>query len=447
MPWRMRWNARWLPRSLFGRLVLLMTLGLVVAQLAGTVIQLMERQRTLGHSVSHELAQRVAAVYRAIDAHPGKADQQQLATLLSASRQQLTIEPAAPAAQDSPTMLADFPGHLKELLGAGVEVRPVELPRFGAFSFDLYLRLSSGEWLRVYGGAPEAVFALPWNLLVNLGLMLLAVVGLVVVAARSTVRPLTELARAARGLSTNLKSPPLPEDGPSEVREAAQAFNAMQTSIRDGIEERERFLAAISHDLKTPVTRLRLRTEMLADADLRERFRTDVDDMQLLLDSALDFLRGRSVDEPIQPMDLVALTESLVDDYEGRGEVVLNAPEALRFPGRPKALKRALVNLIENALKYGGQAEIALVMKDDGVEISVQDRGPGLPESELDKVFEPFYRVESSRSRDTGGSGLGLAIVRQIARSHGGDVLLANREHGGLNAVLHLRNADHFSME
>jgi signal transduction histidine kinase len=212
----------------------------------------------------------------------------------------------------------------------------------------------------------------------------------------------------------------------------------MQTRIRDSIEERERFLAAVSHDLKTPVTRIRLRTEMLTDADLRERFRTDVDDMQHLLDSAIDFLRGKSVDEPVQPIDLVALAESLVDDYAGMGDVVLHAPEALRFSGRPKALKRALVNLIDNALKYGGAAEIELSPKVDGVEISVQDRGPGLPTSELAKVLEPFYRVEGSRNRNTGGTGLGLAIVRQIARSHGGDIVLANREDGGLRAMLRL---------
>ena len=428
---------RGLPRSLFGRLVLLMTVGLVVAQLAGTVIHLVDRQRSLGDTLSHELAQRVAAVYRAIDSHAA-GERERLAVLLSAPRQQLTIEAAARKGTNGSTMLTDFPGHLKALLGAGVDVRPVELPGFGVFAFDLDLQLTSGEWLRVRGSAPEVIFAWPWHLLVNLGLMLLAVVVLVIVAARSTVRPLTELARAAHGLSIDLKSPPLPEDGPSEVRAAAHAFNTMQTRIRDGIEERERFLAAVSHDLKTPVTRIRLRTEMLTDADLRERFRTDVDDMQHLLDSAIDFLRGKSVDEPVQPIDLVALTESLVDDYAGMGDVVLHAPEALRFSGRPKALKRALVNLVDNALKYGGAADIELAANVDGVEISVQDRGPGLPESELDKVLEPFYRVEGSRNRNTGGTGLGLAIVRQIARSHGGDIVLANRENGGLRAVLRL---------
>lgn len=428
---------RWLPRTLFGRLVLLMAVGLIVAQLAGAAIQLYERQRSLGHSVSHELAQRLAAVYRAIDGQP-PANRQPLAVLLATPRQHLTIQPAAPPSVDSPTMLVEFPAHLTELLGSGVTIRVVELPRFGAFAFDLYLQLSSGDWLRVQGGAPEEIFSLPWHLLSNLGLMLLTVLGLVLVAARSTVRPLTELARAAHKLSNDLNSPPLAETGPSEVRDAAQAFNVMQTRIRGGIEERERFLAAISHDLKTPVTRLRLRTEMLPDDALRERFRTDLEDMQGLLDGALDFLRGQSVNEGLQPIDLVALLESMVDDYAEHATVTLHAPDALRFAGRPKALKRALSNLIDNALKYAGQADIWLERSAHGIQIVVQDSGPGLADAELEKVFEPFYRVESSRNRDTGGSGLGLAIVRQIARSHGGEVTLSNRPEGGLRAEMRL---------
>ncbi|MBL8488919.1 MAG: HAMP domain-containing protein [Rhodocyclaceae bacterium] len=429
---------RWLPRSLFGRMVLLMTVGLVVAQLAGAALQFAERQRTVGRTVSHELAQRVAAVYRAVDAERG-AGRRQLAALLSAPRQQLSIETGAPpAAAAGPTFLAGFPDHLKELLGADVEMRPVQLPRFGAFSFDLYLRLASGEWLRIRGGAPEEIFAWPWPLLLNLGLMLVAVVVLVVFAARSTVRPLTDLAGAAHGLADDLRRPPMPEDGPSEVREAARAFNAMQSRIRAGIEERERFLAAISHDLKTPVTRLRLRSEMLGDADLRERFRSDVEDMQQLLDSALDFLRGEPVEEPVQPIDLVALAESLVDDFAGTGAASLRAPDSLRYDGHPKALKRALTNLIDNALKYGGRADVEVVATPDGVRITVEDDGPGLAGEDLERVFEPFYRVEGSRSRETGGTGLGLAIVRKFAESHGGRVFLANREQGGLRAVLEL---------
>ncbi len=232
---------------------------------------------------------------------------------------------------------------------------------------------------------------------------------------------------------------PLPEDGPAEVREAVQAFNAMQQRIRGGIEERERFLAAVSHDLKTPVTRLRLRSELLEDAGLRERFVRDLDEMQDMLGSALDFLQGKAAHETVKPLDLTALVESMVDDYADLGQAVsLHAPEALRITGRPQALRRAIGNLVENALKYGRQATIEISQKEGSLRIAVDDEGPGLPDTELEKVFEPFYRIESSRSRDTGGVGLGLAIVRQVARGHGGDVVLENRAGGGLRALLWL---------
>ena len=428
---------RWWPRTLFGRLVLLMATGLVVAQLAGAVIHLAERQRTVGRTVSDEMAHRLAAVYRAIDSHDA-GSRQDLALQLSSPRQQLAIEATAPDAVAGPTLLVDLPGRLHGLLGDGVEVRPVRLPHFGAFAYDLYLKLSSGEWLRIRGSAPDEIFAQPWHLAFNLALILIAVVGVVAVAARSTVRPLTELARAAHGLGDDLRRPPLSEDGPAEVREAAHAFNVMQMRIRQGIEERERFLAAVSHDLKTPVTRLRLRTEMLAEAGLRERFRSDIEEMQQLLDGTLDFLRGKAVDEPLQPIDLAALLESLADDFSARGPVVLHCPDSLRIFGRPVALKRALANLIDNAIKYGDRASVEATPGPDGVRITVDDAGAGLPDAELEKVFEPFYRIEGSRSRDTGGTGLGLAIVRQIALSHDGEIALTNRASGGLRATLHL---------
>lgn len=428
------------PQSLFGRLLLLMSAGLLVAQLAGALLQIWDRQRTLSHTLSHELAQRIAAIYQVVNESEDEGEQLHRAGMLSTPSLRIDIvsEAPPPSAVPAPSMLADLPGHIRERLGQGAEVRTTALPLLERFAFDLHVRLSSGRWLHLRGAAPQGVFALPWNLLFNLGLMLVAVVFLVAMAARSTVRPLTELARAAHGFGRDLHSPPVPETGPSEVREAARAFNAMQTQIRQGIEERERFLAAVSHDIKTPLTRMRLRTEMMADQRLRARFQHDLDDMLQLLDGALDFLRGKSVGEPMQPVDLVALVESLVEDYQDMGAVTLQAPDALQWPCRPKALKRALTNLIDNALKYGGGAHVVLAPATGGVEILVQDEGPGLAPDELTKVFEPFYRVEHSRSRETGGAGLGLAIVRQIAHSHGGEVELCNRSTGGLQARMFL---------
>jgi len=422
---------RWLPRSLFGRLVLLMTAGLLFAQLAGSAIHLRERQRSLGDVVSLELVQRFAAFHRAIDGEPALA-RQRLATHLSTPRLALTIEHWAPQAIQVATMLTDFVPRMREQLGPGFELRTVTLPGFGSFDFDMYLQLSDGSWLRIHGRLPDDIFARPWHVLINLGVMLAAIVILVVFVARSTVRPLTQLAAAANGLAEDLRHPPLPEEGPSEVKESARAFNLMQTRIRSDIEERERFLAAVSHDLKTPVTRLRLRAEMMNDRNLREDVRRDVDEMQQLIDDALDFLRGKAVEEAIQPIDLVALVESVVDDFSHAGLVSLQAPDYLRFNGRPRALQRALRNLVDNALKYGSTARVVLSADSQVIELSVEDDGPGIPEHELESAFEPFYRIEGSRSRETGGTGLGLAIVRQVFRGHGGDVVLCNLPEQGL---------------
>lgn len=434
-----------LPTTLFGRLVLLIGVGLALAQLLGAAMHLAERQRMIANTVSYEFAQRVAAVYRAVD-HQHGSERPRLAKLLSTPRQYLTVESLAPAVQEgvSASGYVEFLTRVREVLGPDIELRPVTVSRDGVFAFDVYLRLASGGWLRIQGSAPAEIFAWPTHHFVTLGIMLLMVFLLVWLVARMTVRPLTQLAGAARGLGVDLKRPPLPEDGPTEVREAAQAFNAMQQRIRTGIEERERFLAAVSHDLKTPVTRLRLRSELLENTGLRERFVHDLDEMQGMLDSALGFLHGKATDEAIQPLDLTALLESMVDDYADMGRLVrLQAPEALRIAGRPQALRRAIGNLLDNALKYGCEVGIEIAQEKDAqqhetLRIVVEDAGPGLPEDKLERVFEPFYRLESSRSRETGGVGLGLAIVRQVAQGHGGDVVLENRAGGGLRAVLRL---------
>lgn len=435
---------RLLPGTLFGRLVLLLAGGLIVAQLIGAAMHMAERQKMIGTTVNGEFAQRVAAVYRAIN-HQPPAEHARMAQLLSAPRQLLSIESSAPA--DTASLVGDaFLVQVRDVLGGDVALVPLIVPRPGQFSFDLYLQLGAGDWLRVRGQAPSEILALPVHHFMTLGVMLTMVFLLVWLIARMTVRPLTDLAAAARALGDDLQRPPLPENGPLEVRAAAQAFNAMQRQIRGAIEERERFLAAVSHDLKTPVTRLRLRSEMLEDEGLRERFVRDLDEVQGMLGSALDFLHGKAVDERCQPLDLSALLESMVDDYAEIGEEIeLRVAESLKISGRPQALRRAIGNLVDNGLKYGGRVSVEVTQQDGRLLIAVDDDGPGLPDGELERVFEPFYRLESSRSRETGGVGLGLAIVRQIARRHAGDVLLSNLPGGGLRAQLWLpvgANAD-----
>jgi signal transduction histidine kinase len=437
--------ARLLPSSLFGRIVLLLTVGIVGAQIIGASIHLSERFRLLSTTISGEFAQQIAAVYRTINNQPESA-RVSLTASLSRPHMQLAIMPAvtqAMSSEDKQTADANLPkselsfeDKLVQALGPNIRARLLQVPEADNFKFDVVLELSNGQWLRVTGAPPPEVFGQPWHPIIGLSFMLLVIVLLVVVVARITVRPLTRLAQAANDVAQNLKHPPLEENGPSEVREAARAFNAMQKHIREGIEERERFLAAVSHDLKTPVTRLRLRAEMLTDARIRDDIENDVNELQQLIDDALDFLRGRAVDEPVQPIDLVALVESVADDFGHKGEVAVSAPKTLRFIGKPIALQRALRNLVDNAIKYGQRARIGLQQDQSFVVITVDDDGNGIPTEQLEAVFEPFFRVESSRSRETGGTGLGLAIVRLVAHNHGGTVQLTNRSEGGLQAEM-----------
>jgi signal transduction histidine kinase len=273
----------------------------------------------------------------------------------------------------------------------------------------------------------------------SLGILLVSIVLLVLFAVRQTTRPLSMLSEAATRLGDDINEPPLEETGPREVENAARAFNRMQRKIQDEIRQRSNLLAAVSHDLKTPITRLRIRTEMLDDEKLKEKFEADLKDMESMVNEALDFVRGVDQREARSPVDLAALIESLQDDFDPGGErITTELADTDPYTGRPLTLKRCLSNLIENALKFGRRLWITMSRENDRLRIDFRDDGPGLPEDMLEQVFEPFFRAEPSRSRDTGGSGLGLAIARGIARAHGGDVVLVNHPQGGLVVTLWL---------
>jgi len=256
---------------------------------------------------------------------------------------------------------------------------------------------------------------------------------------RWVTRPLHRLADAAEALGRDINRPPLPENGPLEVRRAAKAFNSMQERLARYIRNRTGILTAMSHDLKTPITRLRLRAELLEQPELREKFVRDLSEMEHMVNSTLGFMRGLDDREPLQPIDVRALAEALQADAEelGHSVDVVGEPRS-PFSGKSEGLKRALQNLLDNAIRYGGDAQIAIDDQVDVLTIAVSDRGPGIPESELERVFEPFYRLESSRNPGTGGTGLGLSIARNIAQSMGGELTLHNREDGGLEARLSL---------
>lgn len=269
-------------------------------------------------------------------------------------------------------------------------------------------------------------------------LMGLGVVLVSLLMVRWLTRPLRMFAEAARQAYVGRDAAQVPVDGPAEVRELANAFNDMQNRIKRLIDERTQMLAAVSHDLKTPLTRLRLRAQALSDA-ADPGIEADLDEMEAMLDASLTFLRGEQADEPLRDVDLSALLETLKDDAVDAGQdVTLETPPRLRWRGRRLSLKRALTNLVWNAVRYGKRARIAVSTDAECITILIDDDGPGLPEAELDRVFAPFVRIETSRSRETGGVGLGLTIARSVLRGHGGDVALENRASGGLRAVVRL---------
>ncbi|WP_422832888.1 ATP-binding protein [Variovorax sp. HJSM1_2] len=276
----------------------------------------------------------------------------------------------------------------------------------------------------------------PTGLLIDIGVRLAALLLAAWIGARWLAEPIRRLVRAARALGDNIEGPPLPVDGTTECREASQVFNEMQARIRQQLADRDRFVAAVSHDLRTPLTRLRLRTESLEAEPLQRQFRQDIAEMEEMIRSTLDYLSGNAHAEPEVPLDVASLIDSMAEDLRDMGQSVQVAGTAAPLQAQVSALKRCIGNLVENAVRYGGSAEVSLHDEPAQLRIDVADRGPGLPEEELGKVLAPFYRVESSRNRNHGGVGLGLSIAHDIARRHGGQLLLRNREQGGLVASL-----------
>jgi signal transduction histidine kinase len=252
-------------------------------------------------------------------------------------------------------------------------------------------------------------------------------------AAHHVARPLRRFAAAAERLGLDVYGPPLPEHGSRELRQATRAMNRMQARIRRLVDDRTQMLAAISHDLRTALTRLRLRAEYIDDAEQQKKALADLDDMRAMLDATLAFARDDARAEPRSRVDLASLLQSLCDDHADAGHVAhYGGPARAALDARPVALRRAFANLLDNAVRYGGEAEVTLSDRADGLAVEIADRGPGIAPELREKVFEPFFRIEASRSRDTGGSGLGLAVARSIVRGHGGEITLGDRAGGGL---------------
>jgi len=303
--------------------------------------------------------------------------------------------------------------------------------------FRLAVREPEGTWLRIeppraFTLGPALSYLIGW-----LAMLLIASIAVAWLGFRRLVLPLTALAAAAERFGRGLDTPALPRQGPREIVAISAQFDGMRERIRRFIAERAAMLAAIGHDLRTPLTRLRLRVERVADPELRVQLSRDVDELETLARETRDFsaiAQARGADDKV---DLASLAQTIADAHSDRGdEVVYHGPRHAPVRGRPDALRRAIENLVANALRYAGHATLRLADGDRELRLSIDDSGPGVPEAELERVLEPFVRLEESRNRDTGGTGLGLAIARDLVRGHGGEIRLENRREGGLRATI-----------
>lgn len=448
---------RWWPRSLQGRLLVILVGGMLAAQLLTSSIWHEVRQTQVLEIPLRLTAGRIADLLHVAHRHPEQLD----ALLDGLESPRWHRLPVAPDAADNDPMYQILLRQLvSERIGEAAPVRLLGLELlaadaqpagpgvlFGEGQASVRLRvaldLPDGRTLYLQatedqGWSSGSTSSLVLDYILRIYLLrILAVVLVAMLAVRLALRPLKQMAAAAEALGRDIHRPPLSLDGPQEVSQAAQAFNAMQRRLIDGIAERTRFFAAVSHDLRTPITRMRLRAELLADEQQRQRFRDDLGHMEEMVSASLDFLRSGELEHAREPVAIDALLQALQADFQDLGGELHIHGRALPLPAHPGGLRRCLQNLLDNARRHApGPVDIEIEDSTTCLRISVADRGPGIAPEELERVFEHFYQVDSSRSG--GGHGLGLSIAASIAGAHGGSLTLKARDGGGLVAVLEL---------
>ncbi|HJT60220.1 MAG TPA: ATP-binding protein [Burkholderiales bacterium] len=454
-----------LPASLFGRTMLVLIAGLIIVQIGSVAIHLFDRGSSVYRLASLQIASHIAQTVRILNRLP-PAEREKVVQEVSSPQLRATLsrEPVAVASgfTEHDRYEAEFTEEVQRQIGARwpirVDINPQPRPdgatagpfeRWMArhfyfllpepFAIVVQVVLQDGTVAVFDVNVPQEPLRRFENLVPLLLLLMLACFALSGFLVRMITASLDRLAHAADAIGRNPATAPLPDSGPSEIHRVIAAFNRMQERVRSYLVERSRLLTAISHDLKTPITRLRLRAEMLPDAQIRSKMLRDLDEMQTMVGTTLEFFRTSGKDAQRQPLDVGALIESVCEDRREAGQALSVRGAALGpYRADPQALRRCLENLVENAVRYGGGADIEVIDSPGRLSIAVSDRGPGIPEAELERVFEPFYRLDASRNMDSGGTGLGLSIARDIARWHGGDVILRNASGGGLIAELAL---------
>lgn len=433
-----RWRAWGWPRTLFARLALILCVGIAVAQVLSFWLTMTERDQATTNLMMGYIEREAASSVALLDHLPPDERAQWLPRLARRSYQFELSAGVAGGPVDA-QLSARIERSIAQGVGRAYPVSANAVPGDGEH-LQVHLKLTDGTPLTIDIHPMSGVPLSGW-LPVVLALQLAVLAACCWLAVRLATRPLHALARAADTLGPDLRASRLPEDGPSEVARAARAFNAMQDRIATYTTERMQILAAISHDLQTPITRMRLRLDVMDERPESGKLRQDLAEMEALVKEGVTYARTlHGASEPACRVDLDALLDSLVCDYVDAGKDVAFAHRLVAsVVTRPQTLRRVVGNLVDNALKFAGAAQIDVAVRaDGGVVISVLDRGPGIPAEWLDVVFEPFYRLETSRNRGTGGTGLGLAIARQLARAMDATLVLRNRDGGGLEAAITL---------
>jgi signal transduction histidine kinase len=484
--------SRFFPKSLFGQTLLVLLGGLIISHAVGSWIYTADREQAVHAVGGFAAAQRIANLTRLVQEAPPEWRERIVAALsdqtftvslsvqppaitgsvgedaaVQAIKEYLSAQmPSGSASQprvavSAPTgpLLGSWtpmmmgPGSMMDRRGRGwnpMMARMMDqmmtgrmdqmMAGLGSFrGLHVAMPLTDGQWLSFATALPDTGPAFSRQFLVSMAIMAVIILGVSIWAVRRVTAPLTSLAHAAERMGRDVAAPPLPETGTIETRRASRAFNDMQTRLRNLIENRTRLLAAISHDLRTPLTLLRLRTENVENPQERARMLSTIAEMDAMVAATLQFARYETATEVRRPTDVTALLQSIVDDMADAGMPVTMEPaRPIVHDCRPNGLKRAIRNLLDNAVKYGKAARTAICATPIAIEITIDDEGLGIPAQELPRVFEPFYRADDSRSRDTGGTGLGLAIALSIVQAHDGELMLANRTEGGLRATMKL---------
>jgi signal transduction histidine kinase len=448
---------RLIPRTAAGQLIAVAMLTLVISQIALTAIMFNERQNAMRRWWANDILSRTASLVELLDATPeelhpkvvGALDSQLLVyDIIDAHDQHPMIDEGVvylrelramiPKTADKVFVVLAEPQSWYDLFNQWVEQLWQNSPLPDEPWLEASVQLNNGKWLNLEVGRDISPQPLALQF-IPVTTILLVFGSTLVIIIRHITQPMKWLAQAADALGRGEEVAPIVAQGPREIRRAIEAFNDMRERLSRSVLDRTRMLASVGHDLRTPITTMRLRAEFIEDDEMRNRMLSSLDEMQHMAEAALAFAREEAVVEPTRVVDLNALVGTVcADQADMRRDVAYEEFGRLPYRCRPHSLTRAVRNLVENAIVHGKSARVSMNGPDQEVWITIEDEGPGIRDLDMARVFLPFVRLDESRGQATGGIGLGLAIARSIVRGHGGDILLQNRADGGLAATIQL---------